>query len=811
MAFQVSPGVQIKEIDLTSIIPAVSTTRAGFAGEFSWGPAEQITTVISQNNLREQFSDPNNSNFVSWWSAANFLAYSNNLQIVRVLGSGAKNSATSGTGVLVKNSEDYDTKDAAGSLGENTFIGKFAGGESGGFDGTLGNSLKISVFNRTNTDIELARFGSLGEIGGGANPDLAAGTVADNSPDASASTFYASLVNPVADGFGIGSVGATNTDLNFTNTGTTIGDTLTLTGGLSARTITGFTSGRVGTVKTELSLVPNGATNAHLVVNGIGGTDSSSITGTTSGRKVRFEATYGNTAAIFTGTIQKVEPNTAGNTTGITISFDGGAISGVTFKVPAGTTVDVMSILTVGSTVQSQAGVTAGSVRARYADSFTTSVPSTSQSSIDKGATNDLINVAIVDHAGYWSGNREEVLEVFDGVSVSPNARDFAGNSIFYKDVINAQSNFVYWASHADGSHGISPVRTDVGAVGVTFGSNAGQGSNYGFLPRPVTQLLSGGTAGAAVSDFITNGYDKFSDTETVDVNILVGGGVTGNNATSLANIAQDRKDAIAFFSPHQDAILDSTGSAPLTQTQATANAVAYRKGTNGGFNGGTKNYTSGNLNINNSYAVLDSGWKYIYDRYNDTFRFVPLNADTAGVTVRTDVVAEPWFSPAGFNRGQIRDVVKLAYSPVKAQRDDLYQAQVNPIVSFPGQGTILFGDKTMQSSPSAFDRINVRRLFIILEKAISTAAKFQLFEVNDAFTRAQFRGLIEPFLRDVQARRGITDFKVICDESNNTSSVIDRNEFVASIFVKPTRSINFITLNFIASATGVNFDEIGG
>ena len=216
-------------------------------------------------------------------------------------------------------------------------------------------------------------------------------------------------------------------------------------------------------------------------------------------------------------------------------------------------------------------------------------------------------------------------------------------------------------------------------------------------------------------------------------------------------------------------------------------------------------------MNVSSSYVVLDSGFKYMYDRFNDVFRYVPLNGDIAGIAVRSDIETETWFSPAGFNRGQLRDVVKLPFNPKQAERDNLYSNGINPVVSFPGQGTILFGDKTLQSKPSAFDRINVRRLFIVLEKAIATAAKFSLFELNDDFTRSQFRGLIEPFLADVQARRGITDFKVICDESNNTGEVIDRNEFVASIFIQPARSINFITLNFVATRTGVNFDEIAG
>ena len=214
--------------------------------------------------------------------------------------------------------------------------------------------------------------------------------------------------------------------------------------------------------------------------------------------------------------------------------------------------------------------------------------------------------------------------------------------------------------------------------------------------------------------------------------------------------------------------------------------------------------------NINSSFAVMDSGYKYQFDRYNDVFRYVPLNGDVAGCLVRTDLVADPFFSPAGFNRGQIKNSVKLAYSPDKADRDTLYKNAINPVVSFPGQGTVLFGDKTMLSAPSAFDRINVRRLFIILEKAIATAAKFQLFEFNDTFTRANFRNLVEPFLRDIQGRRGLTDFKVVCDTTNNTAAVIDANEFRADIFVKPARSINFITLKFVATRTGISFEETG-
>tara|TARA_Y100001954_G_C15753173_1_gene574833 strand:- start:754 stop:1482 length:729 start_codon:yes stop_codon:yes gene_type:complete len=241
--------------------------------------------------------------------------------------------------------------------------------------------------------------------------------------------------------------------------------------------------------------------------------------------------------------------------------------------------------------------------------------------------------------------------------------------------------------------------------------------------------------------------------------------------------------------SPHRSATVNVNSS--LTQTDNVINAF--------------------DLCPSSSFVVFDSGYKYMYDKYNDLFRFVPLNGDTAGLCAFTDQVADSFFSPAGFNRGNLRNAIKLSYNPKKAERDRLYRARINPVVNFPGQGVVLFGDKTALTKPSAFDRINVRRLFLLLEKAIATAAKFQLFEFNDEFTRAQFRNLVEPFLRDIQGRRGITDFKVVADDSNNTGEVIDRNEFIADIFIKPARSINFITLNFIATRTGVAFSEVGG
>ena len=289
-----------------------------------------------------------------------------------------------------------------------------------------------------------------------------------------------------------------------------------------------------------------------------------------------------------------------------------------------------------------------------------------------------------------------------------------------------------------------------------------------------------------------------FEDTENQDINLVLGGpssGVANTTAgmdlhgTMLTDLVELRKDCVAFISPYRAGVVNIA-----TSIAQTANVIK-------GFD----------TLPSSSYVVYDSGYKYMYDKYNDVYRYVPLNGDTAGLCANTDQVTDPWYSPAGYNRGHVRGAIKLAYNPKKSERDQLYRKRINPVVNFPGQGVLLFGDKTALSKPSAFDRINVRRLFLVLEKAIATASKYMLFEFNDEFTRAQFRNMVEPFLRDVQGRRGIFDFKVVADATNNTGEVIDRNEFIGDIYIKPARSINFITLNFIAVRTGVAFSEVGG
>jgi hypothetical protein len=413
-----------------------------------------------------------------------------------------------------------------------------------------------------------------------------------------------------------------------------------------------------------------------------------------------------------------------------------------------------------------------------HASSFD-AAPGTSDTAAVGGHTNDELHIVVIDRTGAWTGTANTVLEVFPFVSQASDSKKADGTSNFYKDVINLTSRYVWWTGHAS-------ALTDAGE------SLAGQSSAtaYATGTSVLTSVMAGGTDdNTPTTGEIGTAFDFLADAETIDVNLLFAyPDANGSDliAEKLIAICNARKDCMAFVSP------------PIEDSVGVATPAATVKGWVDGL-------------PSTSYASADSGAVYVYDKYNDVYRWLGASGLCAGLCANTDNVADAWFSPAGTTRGQLFGVTKLAYNPKKAERDMLYKARVNPLVSFPGQGTMLFGDKTLLSKPSAFDRINVRRLFIVIEKAISTAAKGQLFEFNDEFTRAQFRNLLEPFLRDVKGRRGVTDFRVICDTTNNTGQVIDANRFVADIFIKPSRSINFISLNFIATRTGVDFSEIAG
>jgi len=407
-----------------------------------------------------------------------------------------------------------------------------------------------------------------------------------------------------------------------------------------------------------------------------------------------------------------------------------------------------------------------------YKDEFDYA-PDSTASTTAAGGSNDEMHIIVIDELGKFTGTAGSILEKFAGVSKASNATGSTGESNYYKQVINSQSLYIWWTDHP--------------AAETTWGLDSTTTFTSLHTSAESVDTLTGGADAAPTDGNIQTGYGLFANDELVDVSLLLAAGHSTTVGKYIQdNIATVRKDCLVFLSPQKASVVNNAGL-------EAASIVTDR-----------------NVYSTTSYSVMDSGWKLMYDRYNDLYRYIPCNGDTAGVCVITDNAADPWFSPAGYNRGQLKNVVKMAYTPNKTDRDTIYKAGVNPIVGFPGEGTVLFGDKTMLSKPSAFDRINVRRLFIVLEKAIATAAKFQLFEFNDAFTRAQFSSLVEPFLRDVQGRRGLYDFKVVCNESNNTPEVIDGNRFVADIYLKPAKSINLIQLNFIATRTGVSFEEVG-
>lgn len=415
--------------------------------------------------------------------------------------------------------------------------------------------------------------------------------------------------------------------------------------------------------------------------------------------------------------------------------------------------------------------------------------PGTSSYASAAGGSNDEVHVVVVDEDGDLTGTAGTVLERYPYVSLATDAKTSDGTKNNWKDVINARSSYIWAVS-------MNKIADLAGDQEFTEGSTA-SGTNF-VLTDPVVKdfsLTNGANSGTLTTAEYATGFDKFESNEDIQVDFLIAPGMSSSSDQAtvvndlVATAASLRKDCVAVTSPNRAGIVGVSSAATIV----------------------TNTTTCANLFTASSYLIVDNNYLKVYDKYNDKYVFIPAASSTAGLMAGTDAVAAPWFSPAGNRRGQYFGVTSLAYSASQSQRDTLYKAGVNPIVNLPGQGVILFGDKTKESRPSAFDRINVRRLFLAVERAISAAARNVMFEFNDEFTRAEFVNIVEPFLREIKGRRGITDFRVVCDETNNTAAVIDRNEFIASVFIKPARSINYITLNFVAVRTGVNFEEVVG
>ena len=679
MAFQVSPGVNVSEIDLTTVVPAVSTTEGAIAAHLKWGPVEELVLVDSEDRLVTVFNKPNANTASDFFTAANFLSYAKALFVSRAVDSTATNAASGAAGgTLIKNKTKYD-EEFSTSATKSDWYAKYAG--------DIGNSLKVSTCSNANAWLQAFSTNSTNTAG-----RMVAANVA-----------------------------------------------FTFTAGSNTVTIAyGGNTAHVGSTVTNLFQKGDVLLSSNNIV---------------------------------LGKVDAISSNTVMKTQGTYTAFADGGTSNLTIGGVTATIAQASAVL---------------KRRWEYYNEFD-AIPSTTDYANTVNSQNDAIHVVVADEDGTITGTKGTVLERFNSLSLAADALTETGAVNYYKEVINQQSPWIYWGKH-QAIHTNAGNRADATNTGVVA-----SGTKFITKNTPTANsMVSGSDGPAAGNDDYIRASNKFKSAEDVDISFILG----SNHGTAVLqhyvnNIAEDRKDCIAMLSPTRANVVNNDAYEGKETTDVVATRSTY--------------------NINSSYAVMDSGWKYMYDKYNDVYRYVPLNGDIAGLCVQTDLARDPWWSPGGFNRGNLKNIIKLAYNPAKADRDLLYKDNINPVVTFPGQGTVLFGDKTLQAKPSAFDRINVRRLFIVLEKAISTAAKYTLFEFNDDFTRAQFKNLVEPFLRDVQGRRGITDFRVVCDSSNNTGEVIDRNEFVGDIYIKPARSINFIQLNFVAVRTGVDFSEIVG
>jgi hypothetical protein len=662
MPFQLSPGVNVTEIDLTTIVPAVATSTGAIAGVFTWGPANERVLIDSETTLVNTFGKPNSNNAETFFTAANFLGYTNSLYVVRSMDPNCAWNAYANNGsitgdVSILNSNDFQYKFNSGSFDINLLF-------TARYPGQIGNSLRISVCDSPNAYHSNVVLGS-------AYMHIGVGSYSSNVTNTSAGALFSVGDQVLVGNSTIGTqyVTVKSKVVVGSNTVLTFDDPFKLASAWDAYDVT----------------IPR-YWEFH---NAVGNAPEST----------EFNTNFGNTAAV------------------------------------------------------------------------------------------DALHIVVVDEGGKFTGTPGAVLETYNGLSRARNAKTTGGAVNYYKEVINTGSSYIWAINDLSGASSVDD------AINVVTSTN-NIASNL--------QLMDGWDSYDETNiplSVLAMGYEMFVSSEDVDISLILQGKPTGGSGLSsgytvnnfqlanwiIDNICEVRKDCVLFVTPDDAMITGHKGN------ESTA-LVAWR-----------------NILRDTSYAVMDSGYKYQYDRYNDVYRWLPTNGDIAGLCARTDSLRDPWWSPAGYNRGQLKNLVKMRYNPRKAERDNLYKNAINPVVSFPGKGTILYGDKTLTSKPSAFDRINVRRLFIVLEKAIATSAKYSMFEFNDEFTRSQFRNLINPYLRDVKARRGITDFIVVCDNTNNTPERVDRNEFWGDIYIKPARSINFIQLNFVAVASGVAFSEVVG
>ena len=919
---QLSPGVVVKERDLTTVASATVDNVAAIVGSFEKGPIEDITTITSEKELLDIFGRPTENNYEYWFTAAQFLLYGGTLRVVRADNSSLKNAidtaqftvatfSASDTTLTVESATDFDVNDVLLIDAELLVVGAVAGNDITVTRGQLSTSAASHSAGSQITLIEPAATSTTINEGATFTASDTTLTVTSQTALAGGTNSYVRIDDEIlritavagndltVERGVLGTTAAAHTDSStvtlqtVTNQKTQINET----------TATGVTAPLIKSLS-EYEASVEGAAN-----NWVWGARSAGIHGNsirvvvtdagpdqvlylaqpgatewkfTNGAEVSFSSAnvYGKVydyrvvltleaGTTLVGQFEEDEFFTANNggVTGRVVAYDA-ATRKLEITID-GSSSDVLAVNdtitelannggSAGSATGDSARIESISRQLRVAlnrlspnfqanqsvtDSSTPALtvsianvesdyearaygkdqkwiniaprPTTSAWVDERGGASDLMHILVLDGDGKLTGTPGALLEKFLNVSKASDARSPQGENIYYKDVIKARSSYLYWGKHevtnvfdkdanANGGLGLSGVNREFDLIKSSTAMKdiddpAGTSTVAKNLvgtknSATLKYSLQGGVDGYTVSrQDCLGAYDLFNDAETIDIDyILMGPSLSSQSDTiskaqKLISIAETRKDCIAFISPHRSDVIGQTKVGNIVER--------------------TINYFD--QLSSSSYAVFDNNYKYIYDKYNDVYRYIPCNGDVAGLVLSTTLNQEPWFSPAGFNRGQLRNAIKLAYSPLKDHRDRLYGARVNPIVAFPGEGICLFGDKTALGYQSAFDRINVRRLFLVIEEAIASAAKTQLFELNDEFTRQQFKNIVEPFMRSVQSRRGVLDFLVVCDGTNNPADAIDRGEFYAEIFVKPTRSINYITLTFTATRTGASFAEI--
>ncbi len=751
MAFQLSPGVNVSEIDLTTVVPAVATSDGAIAGVFRWGPVGERVLVDSENVLVQRFAKPSNHNAETFFTAANFLAYANRLYVSRAANTSGATPFASFTPAA--NSTTSNNVFAGNTTG--IAVGMYVSQTNSALIST-GTGTTVTAVNSTAVTLSASIQSATATSLYFANPATAYTAVALGT-----GALVANLVNQIVK----------NENHYDTKDGTFDTDVLYVAKfpGKPGNSLRIAVCDTANSFQQDIAVAANlnisiGSNTGVIQYQGVSNASATTAAGL---------YTVGDNILVGNSSIGKqflqvrsvaVNNSASGNTT---LTFN--------FEDPYRLHTDYSS-----NTVS------------RYWEFFNVVETAPGQSphvaAYGNTSAQDEMHLVVVDDGGDFTGTPGTVLEVYKGLSRATDAKNLDGSTSYYKNVINDGSNYIWWAND----------RGNAGSATSTLIASATTTAPGNFRLTLGADGYDESTVSLAT---VASAYDLFASAEDVDISLVLQGKPIGGTTVVagetiedyqlanylIDNIAEVRKDCIVLISPSKDKVLNNLGNEAIS----------------------CKNWR-GALR-SSSYGVIDSGYKYQYDRYNDIYRWIPLNGDIAGLCVRTDNTNDAWWSPGGFNRGQIKNVVKLAWNPRKAERDILYSNGVNPVVTFPGLGTVLYGDKTLLAKPSAFDRINVRRLFIVLEKAIATASKYSLFEFNDAFTRAQFKNLVVPYLRMIQGRRGITDFLVVCDDTNNTAQVIDNNQFVGDIYIKPARSINFIQLNFVAVGTGVQFSEVVG